>query len=117
MITFGSDKFAACYSILASLRGSIILAWLAAMIPSVANAEDGYELWMRYHSVEAPWLDRYRSVAREIVAANPASPAVDELRRAIVGLLGIEPRAASRPTRDGAIVLGTPESSPVVAQM
>lgn len=131
MITVGSDKLAAwrgwvvlarmppgvAASILASLRGFIILAWLAAMIPSVANAEDGYELWMRYHPVEAPWLDRYRSVAREIVAANPASPAADELRRAIVGLLGIEPRAASRPTRDGAIVLGTPESSPVVAQM
>src|ERR1700692_1602559 len=112
MITFGSDKSydrsaatrgtqklarlppGVAASILAWLRGSIILAWLAAMIPSVANAEDGYELWMRYHPVEAPWLDRYRGVPREIVAANPASPAADELRRAIVGLLGIEPRAA-----------------------
>jgi len=98
-------------------RRAITLAWLALMLPCTANAEDGYDLWMRYHAVEAPWLGRYRSVAREIVAPEPASAAADELRRGIVGLLGIAPTFATRPTRDGTIVLGTPQSSSLVAGM
>jgi alpha-glucuronidase len=97
-------------------RNAMIL-WLALMMPCVAGAEDGYDLWMRYHAVEAPWLGRYRSAAREIVATDPASPAVDELRRGIAGLLGEEPKVGPRATRDGAIVLGTPLSSPLVAGM
>ena len=94
-----------------------IIVWFALMLPCVAGAEDGYDLWMRYHAVEAPWLGRYRSVAREIVATDPASPAAEELRRGIAGLLGKEPQVGSRPTRDGAIVLGTPDSSSLVAGM
>ncbi len=86
-------------------------------MPWVARAEDGYELWLRYHAVEAPWLDRYRDAAREIVAADATSPAVAELRRGIDGLVGIRPPVVDRPTRDGAIVIGTPTSSSVVSAL
>ncbi len=96
---------------------SVVLMLIALLISSVACAEDGYELWMRYQRVEAPWLDRYRSVAREIVVSDPASPAAEELRRGIVGLLGTTPRFNSQSTRVGAIVLGTPDSSSVIAAM
>lgn len=101
----------------APLRLSLILACLAIVTPCVARAEDGYELWLRYHTIEAPWQGRYRLATREIVASDSASAAVAELRRGIVGLLGLEPRIRSRPTRDGAIVLGTPQSSSLIAGM
>ena len=103
--------------ILTAVWRALLLAWLVLMHPGAASAEDGYDLWMRYHAVKAPWLGRYRKVAHEIVAPGPASAAVDELRRGIVGLLGTVPRIGTRPTAEGAIVLGTPHSSTVVAGM
>ena len=33
-----------------------------------AHAEDGYDLWLRYRPVEAPWAMRYRGFAAEMVA-------------------------------------------------
>ncbi len=70
-----------------------------------AHAEDGYDLWLRYRPVEAPWAARYRSFAAEVVAAPGANTAAQELLRGMTGLLGVTPPSASRVTRDGAIVL------------
>ena len=75
-----------------------------------AHAEDGYDLWLRYRPVEAPWAARYRSFAAEVVAAPDANVAALELRRGIAGLLGGAPTAAGQVSRDGAIVLGTGHS-------
>ncbi len=73
-----------------------------------AHAEDGYDLWLRYRPVEAPWAARYRSVAAEVVAAPGADTAAQELLRGMTGLLGVTPPSASRVTRNGAIVLMNP---------
>ncbi len=81
-----------------------------------APAEDGYELWLRYRPVEAPWLQRYRSVARELLPPTAAAPqAQAELLRALSGLLGSAPPMVGHATRDGAIVFGTPQSSAAIA--
>ena len=81
-----------------------------------AHAEDGYDLWLRYRLVEAPWLERYRSAAQELVAPTAAAPAAQsELVRAMAGLLGSSPPVVEKPTRDGAIVFGTPHSSAAIA--
>lgn len=82
-----------------------------------AHAEDGYDLWLRYRPIEAPWAARYRSFATEVVAAPDASTAAQELLRGVAGLLAETPTVAGRITRDGAIVLGTPGSSPESAAM
>ena len=98
-------------------RQAALIAWLLCMIPCLARPEDGYDLWMRYHLLDAPWLARDRRVAQEIVATDPAAAAPAELRRGVAGLLGKEPHTGTRPTRDGAIVLGTPQSSSLIAGM
>jgi alpha-glucuronidase len=103
--------------VLVCLHSATIMMGSALLLPNVANAEDGYDLWMRYHTIDAPWLERYRSIAAEIVATDSSSAAVTELRRGIAGLLDATPQIGTRSTRDGTIVLGTPQSSPLVAQM
>jgi alpha-glucuronidase len=75
-----------------------------------AHAEDGYDLWLRYRPIEAPWAARYRSFASEVVADPGAKLAAQELTRGMAGLLSITPSRATRITRDGAIVLRTPGS-------
>ena len=78
-------------------------------------AEDGHDLWLRYRAVEAPWAARYRAFVSELVASGGSDAARDEFRRAAAGLLGISPPAAAQVSRDGAVVLGTPETSPAIA--
>jgi len=92
-------------------RASRHAAWVCLLIcASSAHAEDGYDLWLRYHPIEAPWAARYRNFASEVVAAPGASVAAQELMRGIAGLLAVVPNRAGRITRDGAIVLSTPAS-------
>ncbi len=99
-------------------RTAALLVCLALTLcaASFAHAEDGYDLWLRYRPVEAPWLERYRTAVRELVAPAAAGPAAQqELVRAIAGLLGSHPPTVKNPTRDGAIVFGTPRSSAAIA--
>lgn len=82
-----------------------------------AVAEDGYDLWLRYRPVEAPWATRYRARATELVASAGTEAARNELRRAIFGLLHASPPTVGRVGRDGAIIIGTPRSSPAIAAL
>jgi alpha-glucuronidase len=82
---------------------------LAAQRP----AEDGYDLWLRYPLVsDSARLAEYRAATSEVVVAGE-SPTLEivrqELARGLRGLLGREPRFADAPTRDGVLLLGTPE--------
>jgi alpha-glucuronidase len=87
-------------------------AWVCLLICAVsAHAEDGYDLWLRYPPIEAPWAGRYRSFATEVVAAPGANLAAQELLRGMAGMLYATPMVSSRVTRDGAIVLRTPGSA------
>jgi alpha-glucuronidase len=84
-------------------------AWACLLVCAAsAHAEDGYDLWLRYRPIEAPWAARYRSFATEVVAAPGTDMAAQELTRGVAGLLSITPSMARRITRDGAIVLRTP---------
>jgi alpha-glucuronidase len=105
----------------------LFVYWLIALallsspaIARSAQAEDGYDLWLRYRPIEAAWLHRYRNVATELVGGSQSGSllaARSELTRALSGLLGAAPRSGPRPTRDGAIVFGTPASSTVIAAL
>jgi alpha-glucuronidase len=88
-------------------------ALLLLVLATAVHAEDGYDLWLRYRLIESPWLERYRSAARQLVA--PDGPAQAELLRALQGLLAAAPNVAASVTRDGAIILGTTRSSAVIA--
>jgi alpha-glucuronidase len=85
------------------------------------RAETGYDLWLRY----APLTDlaqraSYRRSATAIVVreGSPTGEAIaSELRRGLRGLLGVDASRVDRPQSDGAIIVGTPSSSSLVAAL
>jgi len=105
------------------LRGSWLRSaclWLALLLPiAVAQAEDGYDLWLRYQPLAEAQAAPWRAAATQLVADadTPMQRAArDELRRGLGGLLGAEPPPATSADRDGAIVLGTP-ATPAIARL
>nr|WP_108085271.1 alpha-glucuronidase family glycosyl hydrolase [Xanthomonas translucens] len=94
--------------------------WLALLAPiAVAQAEDGYDLWLRYQPLAEAQAAPWRAAATELVAGadTPMQRAArDELRRGLGGLLGAAPPLAASAERAGAIVLGTP-ATPAIARL
>ncbi|ELQ07255.1 alpha-glucuronidase [Xanthomonas translucens pv. secalis] len=94
--------------------------WLALLVPiAVAQAEDGYDLWLRYQPLAEAQAAPWRAAATELVAGadTPMQRAArDELRRGLGGLLGAAPPLAASAERAGAIVLGTP-ATPAIARL
>ncbi|RUL62177.1 alpha-glucuronidase [Dyella dinghuensis] len=85
-----------------------------------ARAEDGYELWLRYHPLTAGQATIYRIDASQLVmgSATPTQRVTrEELQRGLLGLLGQAPSLSDTVTRDGAIIVGTPASSPLIARL
>ncbi|OAX57957.1 alpha-glucuronidase family glycosyl hydrolase [Xanthomonas graminis] len=94
--------------------------WLALLVPiAVAQAEDGYDLWLRYQPLAEAQAAPWRAAATQLVAdaETPMQRAArDELRRGLGGLLGAAPPLAASAERAGAIVLGTP-ATPAIARL
>ncbi|MEA3179543.1 MAG: alpha-glucuronidase [Gammaproteobacteria bacterium] len=103
---------------------------LAAVIGTPkAHAEDGYDLWLRYRPVASDTVRaHYRQAASEIVGrparggsgGRPSQLATldiaqAELSRGLTGLLGAPEPIKTQPTQNGSVILGTPQSSPLVA--
>jgi len=83
--------------------------------------EDGYDLWLRYRLIaDAARLAQYRSAITQLVIASD-TPTLHAARAELVtglrGLLGRDIPIAHDVTRDGALVLGTPDSAPLVAAL
>jgi alpha-glucuronidase len=96
----------------------ILLAAACALVPAIAGAETGYDLWLRYAPItEAGPLRAYRRAVTAI-AEPSASPtgdlAVAELKRALGGLLGTPVPGVDAVSADGTLVVGTPKSSRLV---
>ena len=94
--------------------------WLLLWHAPSACAEDGYDLWLRYRPLPAAPARAWREAATHVVAAQATptqSVALAELRRGLGGLLGAAPATAAKVERDGAIVVGTPASSPLIAAL
>ena len=85
------------------------------------RAETGYDLWLRYVPLaDAPERAAYRRSATAIVveSQSPTSAAiVSELQRGLQGLLDVNAARVDRPQSDGAVIVGTPSSSPLVAAL
>jgi alpha-glucuronidase len=97
-----------------------VIACAAAGASPIASAEDGYELWLRYHPVEEQWLGTYRVTVTQIVPGETSETlqaAQAELVRGLGGLLGFPPPVDPIVTTDGAIVFGTPKSSHAIADL
>ncbi len=98
------------------VRVLMIAALLGLAAP--AGAEDGYDLWLRYRPVPADQAAAYRAASAQIVLQG-RSPTLDaaaaELERGLAGLTGAAPQLTAAPSGAGAVLLGTPASSPLVA--
>jgi alpha-glucuronidase len=85
---------------------------------SAARAEDGYRLWLRYNPLPGRAIDADRSRATSVVVPG-GSATLDAVRAELVegcsGLLGRPVPAAGVVDRDGAVIVGTPASSPIIA--
>ncbi len=87
---------------------------------SALRAEDGYRLWLRYDPVADPALRAaYAATFSEIVVPENPRPVIasarDELAAGLQGLLGVELPVVSKPTRDNALILGTPRQPEIAA--
>jgi alpha-glucuronidase len=106
---------------LRSLTAYVAILLAVATPLAAADAEDGYDLWLRYRLVaDAARLAEYRGVLGRLVveADSPTLRAArDELVLGLTGLLGRAPAVSSAPTSAGTLILGTPAGSHLVASL
>lgn len=82
------------------------------VLPVAAHAEDGYDLWLRYRPLPADIQTRDRTRATAVVFDVdrhdiPTLKAIDEIERALEGMLGAAVPTYSQAVQANAIVLGT----------
>ncbi len=95
-----------------------LAAALQLLAGATAAAEDGYRLWLRYDPLPRRMVEVYRPRVASVVVEGK-SPTLDAIRTELAGgctgLLGGSVPLAEKVERDGAVVVGTPQSSPLVA--
>ncbi len=85
---------------------------------ATAKADDGYRLWLRYDELPSRMIAVYRPrVTAIVVTGNSATLNAirSELVNGLAGLLGSSVPVASDINQHGAVVVGTPRSSPLIA--
>jgi alpha-glucuronidase len=97
----------------------ILVVFFVAIGPvSFVQAEDGFDLWLRYHLLDIDARTDISEYATSIVSTPTPGPvtlaATAELQRGLSGLLGREVPLTQK-IDDGTIVLGTPANLPVIA--
>jgi alpha-glucuronidase len=98
-----------------------VCALLITMLGQGASvrAETGYDLWLRYAAVDdQAQLAAYRRAATAIVVpvGSETSEAIAaELTRGLNGLLGVAVPRVQQARSAGAVIVGTPTTSPLVA--
>jgi alpha-glucuronidase len=98
----------------------LLIGLLAGCLSTVASAEDGYDLWLRYRAL-APSVQRQlqADITGVVAAVRPsalAQSALAELSRGIGGLSGRAP-PTSQTLRNGSLLVGTPGSVPAIASL
>lgn len=103
------------------LKSSLIAVALlfSALLSPVTLAEDGYEMWLRYHTVaDNNRLKEYRGQIKQLVVEGESptlAAARQELQTGLSGLLGLTVPVQTGLARQGSVVVGTPASSPLIA--
>src|SRR5688500_16227508 len=102
-----------------AILSGFCLVLLGAAAP--IHGETGYDLWLRYASVtDAPARAAHRqSVSALVVPGRSATTRVtrDEARRGLKGLLGADPAIWDEVRGPGALLVGTPSTSPDIAAL
>src|SRR5688572_1306448 len=104
---------------------SSVLRWLFGIlfmsIAFAVNAEDGYRLWLRYDLIQdAAKKKAYESSVKYIVLekGTPVLQAAEsELKLALKGMVALNALSRKDIREGGAVILGTPETSPIIASL
>ena len=108
-------------TISAGLRSVVALAAVVLSAVSPALAETGRDLWLRYERIddEAVRAACRRAVSAIVAPADSATGRVmtSELQRGLRGLLAAEIPLADAVVAPGALVVGTPGTSPAIAAL
>ncbi len=95
-----------------------VIALLAGISVWASPAEDGYRLWLRYNPLPDGQVEAYRSrITSVVVTGDSATLAAirGELVRGASGLLGRPVPATNQVNGAGAVIVGTPKSSTIIA--
>jgi alpha-glucuronidase len=99
----------------------LLFACLLVMAGSLpAAAEDGYDLWLRYRPVDASAYPDLEMAVRQLVPSGESptlKAAREELVRGLSGALGADLPIAGAPSEAGALLIGTPRSSPTISRL
>jgi alpha-glucuronidase len=103
-----------------------LVGWSALIAVGMAlavslRAETGHDLWLRYVPMTDP-VERasYRRSTTAIIISERSPTGVviaSELGQGLRGLLGVNVPRVERPRSDGAVIVGTPTTSPLVATL
>src|SRR6187455_1725518 len=114
-----NNRFNAPLKSNAAMKFRALIASLVLVVCALpAGAEDGYDLWLRYRAVDAgsyPDLDAH---VRELVVGSGSATLETsgrELASALTKLQGRRISPVPVVTQSGAVLLGTPRSSRVIA--
>ncbi|MEO6528455.1 MAG: alpha-glucuronidase family glycosyl hydrolase [Gemmatimonadaceae bacterium] len=102
-----------------TLAGALLLASTSAL-QGQTGQQTGHDLWLGYRPATGVLRSEYRaSLARLIVSGDSPTMRVvrEELIRGIETLTGAAPVSALRITENGALVVGTPATSRVIAAL
>ncbi len=90
------------------------------LLVASTKAEDGYRLWLRYEALPKQMIAAYGPHVSSVVASGK-SASLEAIRSELVegcsGLLGGPVALAQQVDRDGAVVVGTPGSSSLIANL
>lgn len=96
-----------------------VLIWILFFTTARMQAENGYDLWLRYQPVtNRSLLSSYKQMVTELYfTGNSPTTAVakEEITNGLTGLLQTKPAFTSTIRKNGTLVIGTPGSSPVIA--
>jgi alpha-glucuronidase len=107
-------------AISALVRLLSVIVLLGSLWARPALAEDGYDLWLRYHPLATSSARAQRLFASQLIAgaATPTqSVARAELQRGLAGMYGAAVPVVDAVAEDGALIIGTPASSPLVSRL
>lgn len=108
-----------CVRAMRVMASGLCAALLLLAAPAV-QAEDGYALWLRYAAPEAGAAGASATRVTQLVAAGSSgvpSATREELHRGLAAQQGAAPANADAVTRPGALLVGTPASSPQIARL
>ncbi len=101
--------------------GWLLCCCIILIFPGILLAEDGHRLWLRYDKISRQDLIfHYQKFTSELVMQEPCPTlraAQEEMQRGLKGLMGKDLPVRSSISKNGAIIAGTPDKSPIVRQL